>query len=1271
MGAPLVNSTAGTARVSAAGRVGPRHSRSGVAGVSNGPRSEDAPHGRLASIQRSRLLAAALTEMDERGYASATVAHITSRSRVSRRTFYELFANREECLVAVLEQAVELIEHDLTQADLGGLPWLERVRAGLSVILEFFDREPVLARVCVVHVLGAGSDVLERREAILTRLAGVVDEGHRENAQGAESDRLTAEGVVGAAFTILYTRLLRRDPQPLSDLLGELSGMIVLPYLGKAAARREQLRPTPVVPPGSGRAGHGPAQTTVDPLADVQMRLTYRTARILEGAGEHPGASNRQLADYAGIHDQGQASKLLGRLQRLGLLENQGERERTKGEANAWTLTPKGEQVTHSICVHANRSNDESTGVQGGRHMNSVPNAKRRGGVPTAILMALTTGLLLLSCLSITVPVASAQEGESETPPPGEEAAPSAPVIDSEASENVGVTAATLRVSINAMGAATTYHFEYGTSAAYGAVVPASDASLGAGSTDEHVTWILNDLQPGTAYHYRAVATNAQGTTFGADHVLRTFAALSQTTDTCSNAAVRALQFSSALPECRAYEQVSPVDKGGANIATVTANTQSSTNGDAVKYQSEAAFGTAQGTASLGTDYVGQRGENGWSISPITPEQQSLTASLYTSSTYQYFSEDLTKAVYAALTPVTDEDPNVDGEANLYARTDILTSETGSYTLLTACPVCATNPLPPRPHAAQSLRVAFAGASSDFTHILVETLGNLTSEAVALNPNVPKLYEWYAGGLKLAGILPDGSPANGSVAGAGAGGGELLEEGTWTENTISADGSRVIFTADATNWTEKGNWRAGNLYMRTDGRETVQLNASERTVPDPRGSQLAHFWKATPDGSKVVFSSRQLLTDNATEKAISPESPNPERLYLYDAGAPAGKRLTLIPGFAAVGISDDGSYVYFLGEERLLPSQQNLPPASFGPYLYVWHDGAVRYITTHEDEGLKGQGAMWGEKDRASGRSFRMTADGRSAVFGSRDPEALARLGYDNQQGHGGKCTDSGLEHGGGATEDFFNPCDEVLYYDYDADRLVCVSCAPTGARPMGDAGFSAEKMVDAASVWPQSQAVFAQYLSNALSRDGRFIFFDTPDALVPSDTNHHRDVYEYGTTTGAIHLISGGSCDCESDFADASPDGSNVFFSTPQKLVRADIDASNDLYDARINGGIMAQNVASAASCEGDDCQGPADSAPVFSMPSSSTFDGLGNISPPVKPVIGPKFRKLTTAQKLGRALEACKRLPRARRAACRARARGKLRPAKSAAHASHRPGR
>jgi AcrR family transcriptional regulator len=306
--------------------------------------------GQLVGIQRARLLAGALGAIDELGYSQVTVAHITSRARVSRRTFYELFENREACLLALIEDVVALLEQELACAGLGCLSWRERVRGGLSVILGFFDREPALARVCVVQALQGGPAVLARREEILARLACVLDEGCAESSRAGNCTPLTGEGLGGAAFGIVYTRLARGERRPLTGLLGDLMGMIVLPYLGPAAARREQARPVSAAGSMSEHGRSALVSAHCDPLQEVPMRLTYRTARVLECIAEQPGVSNRAVAERAGISDQGQVSKLLARLERLGLMVNSGAGH-TKGEPNVWTLTPLGCQVAQRLRV--------------------------------------------------------------------------------------------------------------------------------------------------------------------------------------------------------------------------------------------------------------------------------------------------------------------------------------------------------------------------------------------------------------------------------------------------------------------------------------------------------------------------------------------------------------------------------------------------------------------------------------------------------------------------------------------------------------------------------------------------------------------------------------------------------------------------------------------------------------------------------------------------------------------------------------------------------
>jgi AcrR family transcriptional regulator len=309
---------------------------------------------RLVEMQRSRLIAAAVSAIEELGYAGATVGQTTRRAGVSRRTFYDLFADREECLTAVIDDVVDTIATELAAQELDARPWRERIRAGLAAILAFLDREPVRARVCVVHAPQAGPRVLARREEILARLATAVDAGRSERARGEACTPLTAEGVVGAAFAIVQTRLARGERQPLTGLLNELMGMIVLPYLGPAAARRElaRLRLKPPAPRERARSATAGADS---PLSGLGIRFTYRTALVLEGVQRQPGASNRALGQYADVRDAAQISRLLARLERTGLIVNTSGGH-AKGEPNAWVLTTLGDQVAQNIGTHAHHN---------------------------------------------------------------------------------------------------------------------------------------------------------------------------------------------------------------------------------------------------------------------------------------------------------------------------------------------------------------------------------------------------------------------------------------------------------------------------------------------------------------------------------------------------------------------------------------------------------------------------------------------------------------------------------------------------------------------------------------------------------------------------------------------------------------------------------------------------------------------------------------------------------------------------------------------------
>ncbi len=334
--------------------------RGAVAGEIGGTGGAGVP-----DIQRARMIAALVEVAREHGAARVTVAHVVARSGVSRRTFYEMFEDRDACFMAALELAIDRgagkVLSAFEQAEgadgvrgtarLGGAAdgsvakgasrWYERVRAGLAALLEFLDDEPGLGGLCVVDTLSACPAALRRRAEIITGFVDVVDAGRNEAKASLSPTRLTAEGVVGGVLGVLYSRFAEQDPKPMLRLLNPLMAMIVLPYLGPAAAAKETARPAPISRPRSQRP-------VSNPLEGLDMRLTYRTVRVLAAIASHANASNRRVAEASGVQDQGQISKLLVRLQRLGLIENTGSGP-TRGEPNAWTLTARGCEVEHAI----------------------------------------------------------------------------------------------------------------------------------------------------------------------------------------------------------------------------------------------------------------------------------------------------------------------------------------------------------------------------------------------------------------------------------------------------------------------------------------------------------------------------------------------------------------------------------------------------------------------------------------------------------------------------------------------------------------------------------------------------------------------------------------------------------------------------------------------------------------------------------------------------------------------------------------------------------
>jgi AcrR family transcriptional regulator/DNA-binding MarR family transcriptional regulator len=327
----------------------------------------------VADLQRMRILSATFDAACDRGVGNVTVAHVVERSGVSRRTFYEHFSDREDCFLVAFDEALKYASERVLPAYRSESCWRERIRAGLVALLSFIDEEPVIGRFLICESLAGRPDMLKRRAGVLARVTSAIEEGSVGAKVGFTSPPLTGEAIVGGVLAVIQRRLMEIEPDAnsarggqhsiegaltgipkghttgsLVELANPLMSMIVLPYLGQSAARRELERAAP--------AGGGPRDGVLlsNPFKDAGMRLTYRTVRVLMAVAEHPCASNRLVGDTAEIKDQGQISKLLGRLERNGMLSNTGLAP-GQGAPNSWRLTPAGRQVVNSIRAHTER----------------------------------------------------------------------------------------------------------------------------------------------------------------------------------------------------------------------------------------------------------------------------------------------------------------------------------------------------------------------------------------------------------------------------------------------------------------------------------------------------------------------------------------------------------------------------------------------------------------------------------------------------------------------------------------------------------------------------------------------------------------------------------------------------------------------------------------------------------------------------------------------------------------------------------------------------
>jgi hypothetical protein len=618
---------------------------------------------------------------------------------------------------------------------------------------------------------------------------------------------------------------------------------------------------------------------------------------------------------------------------------------------------------------------------------------------------------------------------------------------------------------------------------------------------------------------------------FGPAALLGSGAPATGAAEACPNEAFR-VGPSADLPDCRAYELVSPPEKGGqqvfdreeanGGVSGGLLNPVAARNGASVAYTTLSSPLPGSTSGGFISAYLARRTASGWSSEQISPPIGETVPAVgnFRVTTVPGLDEEFTKSIVVGwfddpLTP----DASVD-TANLYLRDNA----NGSFRLLS---VGAPAGLEGVQWGSAPTASSGFGSSADASHVVFTSPPELTPDSAAASS--PYLYDWSAarGALSLVGRAP------------------LTDEVLTTlvhlepvrQRPVSADGSRIFFG---------GGGSGCGVCIRIDAATTQVVSAPGST-----------FWFASSDGSLAY------ITTSGDE------------LKRYDVNADE-----LGPSLGGevqgvLGTSADGSRVYFVSKEDLIPGEKNSEgdeAEATKNNLYLWTDdgtaeGAITFIATGNTSSVFIDN--WEEHHPDTVPSSRVTPDGMHLAFTANN----SLTGYPN---------------GGNS---------EAYLYSTATGRLVCASCNPIAAPTSGASidGF----FVDTMPRLPQN-----------LSDDGSLLFFNTKEALVPRDSNNLVDAYEYDAVSGEVALISTGTANENTPFADAGASGNDAFLRTHQQLVGIDQEEAADIYDARVGGGLASQYLSSSPPCTGDGCRGATSPAPSQANAASAAFAGKGNLS-------------------------------------------------------------
>ena len=739
------------------------------------------------------------------------------------------------------------------------------------------------------------------------------------------------------------------------------------------------------------------------------------------------------------------------------------------------------------------------------------------------------------------------------------------PSIDGLKTSALTATTADLEAKINPNGADTHCHFEYGATTAYGSIAPCpNEEDIGEGETDVSISVHVTGLEANTVYHFRAVASNEWGTTQSED---QTFNFLPPK---CPNEHVRQQTGSEFLPDCRAYELVSPekagnvvMFPGGAPAAPYATNP--------ARFAFDGGLGGIEGTDptnGLTIDtYVATRTPTGWVTKYVgIPGNQTVAtkAAVGDLSLDKFIDFKSNESFVGTPQP----------ESNLPYVWDFNDNPLGRWPADAASVPGAESssgayqPSPDFSHLAfSSTNVAFTpegltsgiGSAYDYnTSAETTALVSKTADGVAIPP---------ADGYEHFITFPGGSRTYGDP--------------TQNRPSVSTDGSHILMatpTGPEEEFSSSPPPPPEVLYMRINDLVTEEVSEGH----------AVNYVGMTSNGSEVFFTSEEQLTpeDHDTSSDLYMWSEATDSIKLISLGNNgAGNtdecHASWVSGCGVVPIAQTGNGrptyttlrldtsiasetgdIYFYSPEQLDGTKGEANQAN----LYVYRNGSVHFVATF----TPGQQCDPEGEEETCGNGpitrIQVTpTDSRMAFI-----TASRVTSYDN----------SGFQ--------------EMYTYEPSTGKIVCVSCLPSGAPPTGD-------------VVGSEGGLF-------ISNDGR-TFFYTPDSLVPQDTNELHDVYEFVEGRPQLITTGIGAEDAQktpnqyrqAGLQGVSADGVNVYFSTFNTLVPQDHNGQfMKFYDARTGGG-FPYTPPPAPCAAADECHGAGSSPPLAPTIVSESSSGSG----------------------------------------------------------------